>query len=73
MAKRQLRINQQQIATKIDLLIGKTVSVILKNNSVLFVQCIKFENDIFVTKDMIRRVHNLRLDDIREIILETHA
>lgn len=73
MAKRQLRIKitDEHGLNAVPML--TYVSLVLKNNSVLFVKLLKFEGNILLAQDAILREHQIALSDIQEIILEKHA
>lgn len=73
MSKRQKRIKGIDLLSEAPQVIGKEASIVLKNNSVLFVQIIKVEDNTFVVKDFIPRKHIINFNDIAEVIYDYNA
>jgi hypothetical protein len=73
MTKRQRRIKGVDLLSEAPKLIGEEASIVLKNNSVLFVKIIKVEDNSFVANDFILRKHKIDFSDITEVIQEYNA
>jgi hypothetical protein len=73
MTKRQKRIKGIDLLSEAPKLIGEEASLVLKNNSVLFVKIIKVEDNTFVVEDFIPRKHKVNFSDITEVIQDYNA
>ncbi|MFN0049410.1 MAG: hypothetical protein ACKVOU_09825 [Cytophagales bacterium] len=70
MGKRQIRIFTPQLADNAKNLIGKEVNIILLSGKTMCATIIKIEKNQILIEDHFLQKHNVRLEEIREIVLD---
>lgn len=74
MSKRQLRISDpEQIKTKIFTFANRNMSVVLKNNTVVFGKLKEVDNDSIYIENMRLKKYEIPLNNIAEFILDVNA
>lgn len=73
MGKRQYRYYQHELEKYLPELLGKNVSVVKKNSTVVYGSVIGTEASYIFLKDMLRKIFKIAISEIEEIVFDRES
>ncbi len=70
MGKRQIRLSSSELLSNTNTFIGKEINLVLKAGHTICGEAIKIDLGKLIVKDHFLQKHNVRLEEIEEIVLD---